>query len=82
MSKHNIIIQITVIFIWEPSNCKSEKDIHFFSAYQFTLLLNILGIFLFSNKLDMTLKFHNTYLLTFEEESFRTSRTHVYKAPQ
>jgi len=24
MLKHNIIIQITVIFIWEPSDCKTN----------------------------------------------------------
>ena len=29
MLKHNIIIQITVIFIWTPSNCKSNMALRF-----------------------------------------------------
>ena len=24
MLKHNIIVEITVIFVWAPSNCKSK----------------------------------------------------------
>ena len=30
MLKPNIIIQITVIFIWAPSNCKSKMAIRFY----------------------------------------------------
>ena len=65
MLQHNIIIQITVIFIWARSNCKSNMAISFciliYTAPQYTSLYIPV-----SNKLDMTIKLHITYLLTFE----------------
>lgn len=29
MLKHNVIIQITAIFVWVPTNCKSKMAIRF-----------------------------------------------------
>jgi len=66
MFKHNIIIQITMIFMWAPSNCKSNMAIRFciliYTALQYIRHTCIP----LSNKLDIAIKFHITYLLTSE----------------
>ena len=46
MLKHNITIQITVIFVWAPTNCKSKTAIRFctliYTAPQY--ITNISGL--------------------------------------